>query len=681
MASSAAVVSPPPPKPSSPDIDDGDEDIEYEEIEEEIEVEEEVEVEVEEEIEEEVEAENVEEGGEDEIGEDLTPVREENQENDANQIMELEEHEEHIQSGSVTQGISVSNPLNDILKKDVGDVKTSESSEKEELHVNGERTSRDNDPKAPFYDSGEVNHAKRTPFIGDVNSALVMVHASRENDNAIVSVMRETNHTAIEAVANVGQMSPRLRVPQVRFRDPSSSAEFDGENKKLRIVCEFHAKGWCIKGNSCRFLHIKDGLDAVVKKSEVLEREASSSACILPQQSGENPKLNSETEKLVLRKDDTLGSAPLQAGRGSFGHNLYLDNYSYHAAPLIKGSLIERNSTYHGHFSSCSVTSHDNHHITRISAFGTLEEMISKKSDIVRSDPRSADLPYTHSRQPLSFGSSSWNTDALGTQNLLESGLERHVSVSSSLQRSISPVSRSESESLSRNYIFRDTEMAKSKTKSSSDDWEPSVPFRPSHVITRNLLLKESLYDPIRDSIEQMDVRDGRVKFSHSDQGSSVKNVNVQSNSSQEEEKLLNSVHVGDTVKDNMLSSSCDNKLKFDKPRHKTVLKVDGFGKNDETDVDFKRDGHMQSESKALKYFQSALIEFVKELVKPTWREGFLSKDAHKVIVKKAVEKVLSTLQPHQIPSTGESIKLYLSSSQPKLAKLVEGYIDKYGKS
>lgn len=65
----------------------------------------------------------------------------------------------------------------------------------------------------------------------------------------------------------------RLHVPQIRFRDPSSSAEFDGENKKLRMVCEFHAKGWCIKGNSCRFLHIKDGLGAVVKKSEVLDRE------------------------------------------------------------------------------------------------------------------------------------------------------------------------------------------------------------------------------------------------------------------------------------------------------------------------------------------------------------------------------------------------------------------------
>ncbi|KAK6124393.1 hypothetical protein DH2020_041886 [Rehmannia glutinosa] len=555
--------------------------------------------------------------------------------------MELEEPEEqHILSVSVTQGISVSNPLNDIptTQKDAGHVKTADSNEKEELHVNGERTSRDNG-------SGKVNHAERTPFIGDLDAPLVMADTSREKDNVIVSVSGETNHAATEAVAGIRQMSPRLHVPQVRFRDPSSNAEFDGENKKMRITCEFHAKGWCIKGNSCRFLHIKDGSDAVVKKSEVLERQASSSACVLPQQS--------EAEKL------------------SFGHNL--DNYRYPVVPLVKGNLIERNTTHNGNFPSCSVTSHDNHHITRISPFGTtLEEMTSKKNDIVCSDPRSADLPYSHFRQPLSFGSSSWNTDALGTQNLLQSSLVRHASVSSSLRQSIPPVPCSESENLSRNHIFRDIPADKSKTKLSSDSWEPSVPFRPSHAITRKLLLKENLYDPVRDCVEQTDAKNGRIKFSHSDQGSSVKNVNVPSNSSQEEEKLLDLVHDGDIVKDNILSSSCDNKLKFDKQRHKAVLKVDGSGKNEETDVDFKRDGHMQNESKALKYFQSALIEFVKELVKPTWHEGWLSKDAHKVIVKKTVDKVLSTVLPHQIPGTSEAIKLYLSSSQPKLAKLVE---------
>ncbi|KAL6562116.1 hsp70 nucleotide exchange factor fes1 [Orobanche gracilis] len=575
--------------------------------------------------------------------------------------MDLVEDEEHIQSGPVTRGRSLSNPL---TQKDVGRVKTSESSAKDELHISEERTSRNDDPKASCYSSEEVNDDPK-----DSDAALITTDASREKDSIILSVTGETNHTVTEALADTRQMSPGLHLPQIRFREPSSSAECDRGNKKLKIICEFHAKGWCIKGSSCRFLHIKDGLDAVDKKSEVLERQASSSACALLQQSGENPKLNYETEKLLLGKYDTLGTTHLDDGRRSFDHNLYLDNY------LAEGSFSERNSTYNRNYSSCSVTSLGNHHNTRISAFGTtLEDIVSKKNDIVGSAPRSGDLPYSYCRQLLSFGSSSWKDDALGTQNFIKGG---------SLPRNISPAPCSESERFLRNHLLFGMKPDISKTKLSFDNWEPSVPFHPSHAITRNLL-KENLYDPIRDSVAQTDVKDGRVKFSYSDQGSSVKNVNVHSNNSQgeEEEKLSDSVLVADKLKDKILSSSCDNKLKFDEHRHKKAVKVDVSDKNEEIDVDFKRNGHVHNETKALNIFRSELVEFVKELVRPTWHEGLLSWDAHKVIVKKAVDKVLSTMQKHnQIPSTSESSKMYLSSSRAKLAKLVKAYIDKYGKS
>uniref|UniRef100_A0A2K2APY8 Uncharacterized protein n=1 Tax=Populus trichocarpa TaxID=3694 RepID=A0A2K2APY8_POPTR len=96
-------------------------------------------------------------------------------------------------------------------------------------------------------------------------------------------------------------------------------------------------------------------------------------------------------------------------------------------------------------------------------------------------------------------------------------------------------------------------------------------------------------------------------------------------------------------------------------------------------EIDQKID--VQEESKVLRHFRSVLIDFVKELLKPTWREGHLSEDAHNTIVKKTAEKVLSSLQPHQIPAAVESIKQFLSSSQPKMTKLVEGYVSKYGKS
>ncbi|GAB2298657.1 hsp70 nucleotide exchange factor fes1 [Dionaea muscipula] len=50
----------------------------------------------------------------------------------------------------------------------------------------------------------------------------------------------------------------RCFVPQVRPRSLSPSANFKDGNKRPAIICDFFAKGWCIKGNSCRFLHQRD---------------------------------------------------------------------------------------------------------------------------------------------------------------------------------------------------------------------------------------------------------------------------------------------------------------------------------------------------------------------------------------------------------------------------------------
>ncbi|KAL7089006.1 hypothetical protein ACP275_13G162100 [Erythranthe tilingii] len=582
MASPAAAAPPPSPKPSASDNDYGSD--EYEEIEEEIEVEEEVEVE--------------EEIDSDEIEEDSTPV-DENPDDDTYLSMEIDDDEEHINSGSVTQGKPVSDPKTDILAelKNSGDVKTSKSGEKEELHVNGERTSRDTNPKTPFHDSGEVNHTKGSPSVGDLNTAMVITEAFRVKDSVILPVTAETNQTAVEAAPNVIPMSTRSHDAKIRARDSPPTGERDGGNKKLRIACEFYAKGWCIKGNSCRFLHLKDGSDAAVQK--VLDCEASSNACIPPQQSGENPKLKSETQKLVQSKDDKFSAG---------------------------GSL----------------TSHDNHHRPRIPSF---EEFISKKSEPVKNDLLT-ELPYTHSRRPLSFGSSSRNTNASGTQKLPERGLEQRASVSSSFHQSISLVPHSEPESRSRDPVFGDTVPAKHKTELSSNNWEPSVPFLPSHDITRNLLVKENVHNPIGDSISQKNV--------NSDQGSSIKNAKVQSKSSEEEEKRMSSVN---------------------------VVKVDGSMKSDETGLGVKSDSQLQIESRVYRWFQSALVDFVKELLSPTWEKGLLSKDAYKLILKKSVDKILSTLQRHQIPNTAESTKLYLSVSEAKIVKLVEAYIEKHGKS
>ncbi|KAK0586791.1 hypothetical protein LWI29_012435 [Acer saccharum] len=72
--------------------------------------------------------------------------------------------------------------------------------------------------------------------------------------------------------------------------------------------------------------------------------------------------------------------------------------------------------------------------------------------------------------------------------------------------------------------------------------------------------------------------------------------------------------------------------------------------------------------------------EFVKEVLKPSWRQGNMSKEAFKTIVKKTVDKVSGAMKSHQIPKSRAKIDQYIDSSQRKLTKLVTGYVDKYVK-
>ncbi|TKY73850.1 Zinc finger CCCH domain-containing protein 38 [Spatholobus suberectus] len=75
---------------------------------------------------------------------------------------------------------------------------------------------------------------------------------------------------------------------------------------------------------------------------------------------------------------------------------------------------------------------------------------------------------------------------------------------------------------------------------------------------------------------------------------------------------------------------------------------------------------------KGSRAFKFALVEFVKELLKPTWKEGQITKEDYKTIVKKVVDKVTGSMQGANIPQTQEKIDHYLSFSKPKLNKLVQ---------
>ncbi|KAI7737651.1 hypothetical protein M8C21_022313 [Ambrosia artemisiifolia] len=85
-------------------------------------------------------------------------------------------------------------------------------------------------------------------------------------------------------------------------------------------------------------------------------------------------------------------------------------------------------------------------------------------------------------------------------------------------------------------------------------------------------------------------------------------------------------------------------------------------------------------DSRSMKLFKIALADFVKEVLKPSWRQGNMSKEAFKTIVKKTVDKVSGAMKKHQIPKSQSKINHYIDSSQRKLTKLVMGYVDKYVK-
>ncbi|KAF8404381.1 hypothetical protein HHK36_009264 [Tetracentron sinense] len=97
----------------------------------------------------------------------------------------------------------------------------------------------------------------------------------------------------------------------------------------------------------------------------------------------------------------------------------------------------------------------------------------------------------------------------------------------------------------------------------------------------------------------------------------------------------------------------------------------EGHSENTETNVRFD-EGKRSKDAKGMRTFKFALVEFVKEILKPTWREGQISKEAHKIIVKKVVDKVTGNIQGAHILQTQETIDHYLSYSKPKLTKLVQ---------
>ncbi|KAL6992529.1 hsp70 nucleotide exchange factor fes1 [Sarracenia purpurea var. burkii] len=632
--------------------------------------------------------------------------------------------------------------------------------------------------------------SKPLSLSGKEAAAAISIRHELGEANVGVCLETEIKKMSTQSMEDINQKPTRL-VPQIRPRSLSPVAEFSDGSKRPAVICDFFAKGWCIKGNSCRFLHIKDHVDIISQKPEGDVAASNDKNELQADEGGDGIERSRSTDIPDATASVACSSFPLAGNpslecrdspswhnlrenhknfslqRPDFPHAVSLDSfqsptYKDNASPITSSKDVGENMkqnqasddypTYKNSrfpelrsLASNSFEPSDTSQSTGIPSRVTiLEDMVNRRSQFMLYDFSSpvfsgslnsslsppirttgiSPSPNISAQTRSSFSFGSMDKDPLGVQKLSDSVGEYRSSRSASLLRSSSPYSGFESENLSITNLSGDPlRIAGHRLKFSSNDWEPSVPFRPSFFITQSLSSPGSMYDPIRDSIEQPNLGDDFSKFSSRSE-TSITNTNLGIDSDPflkrtlvsgldmsdknfrgkslftnegeterishaelkyrsalpKEEKLSSPAHFKDIAKASKTNIDSDRRIQNDRPRQKKEIKVDMDRQNNDIDIDHRTDGE-QKESKALKYFRTALVDLVKELVKPSWREGHLSKDAHKMIVKKAVDKVLSTLQSHQTPSTAESVKQYLSASQPKISKLVEGYVVKYGRS
>ncbi|XP_023517417.1 protein FRIGIDA-ESSENTIAL 1 isoform X3 [Cucurbita pepo subsp. pepo] len=596
---------------------------------------------------------------------------------------------------------------------------------------------------------------------------------------------RESTQMDLQLENGKNQMASRSAASKKRTRKLSHGADVNIEQKRpAAAICDFYAKGWCIKGSSCSFLHIKDnaiGSDqhseehagAAYLKRQVQPNQAGlqysadaskspvfhhlpnssflkdsslslkfgiSSERTLPRDFTESKGwdvLHEKNKFLLHQREDSLLSElpdcqklpstsfdvsfPLNR-EGSTARNEQPPEFGPSSGGFAKLSVMEEPANvacprllndYHSPVLRSSLNSN-----TTLTKGGILSSRFTTSND---------SFPFTPSSSASFFGAQKMS---------IIDGEHRVSMPASSFMRS-SPFSPSESDNSLINASMNSSDY---KTKYSCDDWEPSEPFRPSFFIPS--INTASQYDPFLDSIElprkvggchnvSLD-RQGHEEVSPLSTlhrasgnfmvpGSSKPELNDDTSSlsshNKAEDKNEKAGHVEGT--DSLMfeaeiqgSSGIDGcngsrtreddhmglsreknvpkKMKTDTDGEIKLSNIAFHEKESEAesdrqlgDMDGKHliDGNVHKESKATRHFRSALIELVKGILRPKWREGHLKKDVHNTVVKKTLDKVLGTLQPFQVPTTVESVKQYLSSSRPKIEKLVEGYVSKYGKS
>ncbi|XWS12616.1 hypothetical protein CRYUN_Cryun37aG0105500 [Craigia yunnanensis] len=491
--------------------------------------------------------------------------------------------------------------------------------------------------------------------INEIISIPVRYH-SGEGINSGIGFEEKSKQMDAQTEDDKRKIKSRSAVPQTSTGSLSLDVEFNSGNKRPVLACDFFARGWCIKGSSCRFLHIKDSGNNPRQQPEEDVAAADGELFSLMKSKDKSMGTSPTSQRFSASTDDLGPSTDVR--RNSIGQNLPTDNYAKPASLSNRVRSTFRNSFLPGYISSLSGS---------VTSLGN----IYSENQSYHVSTWLASLPY----------SSSPSACSLGAQKVSDYDRECHSSRLSSLLQGTSPFCSSEPENFPVNDIARDPlHIVEYRIKISSDDWEPSERGLLNFLSSQGPSLLDVAYPPTYGDSTSMGLLDPEYLLT-TDANDGTSAADMQIGTLVKDEISSVASHVKDISKTNKIDTDHDGRHRRDGTRKD--LKVDRLSEKNEIDVELehKADGDVLKESKARRHFHAALVDLIKELLKPTWREGHLSKDAHNIIVKNAVDKVLGTIQPHQIPITFESVKQYLSSSQPKIARLVEGYIEKYRKS
>ncbi|XP_054777117.1 protein FRIGIDA-ESSENTIAL 1-like isoform X2 [Prosopis cineraria] len=471
----------------------------------------------------------------------------------------------------------------------------------------------------------------------DLQSDCFVEKASGDRNH--VKHLRKLNMQSGDAM---NAMTSRHPSPDLRTRDLSPCAEIKLGNKRHAIQCAFFAKGWCIRGDSCSFLHIKDPVN---KSGQQIEGE-----------------LVAQNWKREVQPEEDIG-----------------DDFKRSLMPCTQVPLPatqERTSLYSSEFYSNAII-----------------QKVCPSWDLDKSWPVS------------SFPSYPAHTEGMTATR----GLDMHYGYTSVV------------ESHSPNLKF------------SSYEWEPSVHFEPS--VSSGMWSVEDQKDPFHGSLEILNIGDESLKAFNLSQRSSIQSsyqVPKNGDSAEAASQVLDLRDAKSSVSSHYRCKQNEPEKSY-VPHGKSILatetdriarsylnrqfgrldmglnftfedviniekeqiehdarlqvevtqyekqKVDRDKKNSEMDNNFQKDDGVQIEM-ALRNFRFALADHVKKILRPLWHEGHLSKDAHIVIVKKSVDKIVGSLQPQQIPPNEDSVKKYISFCHVKVVNLVKEYTGIYGK-